>query len=564
MYGYLFFSSGLALEPKLHFEKSKTPMKFFSFFISILLFTFGFLYASPHLVKIQTESGKMIEVLDNQVLVRYKKGRSWEGKAMIQRSFGVIPTNRLEAIEVEVLPVPQGQTLSSFLNQLKTRPEIEFAEGNGIMRAFTAPNDPDYSTQYYLQPNRLNIESAWDITQGTSSIVIAVCDTGVTLTHPDLSSNLWQNPSPSGNSGLNGTRIKIDFNNDGDCTDSNDELGSDQCESSDPTDNNATTFHGTRVASIIAATTNNSVNMAGIARNCRIMAVKVLNAGDNRTGTATGTYASIAEGIIYAADHGASIINLSLGGPEISDTLTSAVNYALNKKVVVVAAAGNTLSPPCPVNYPAAISKVIAVGAVDENDSLASFSCTGTALDLVAPGTNIRSAGQSGTSASNINGTSFSSPMVAGVAALIRSINADFSVEEVTQYLDFTADDKGTLGFDSSYGFGRLNAYSALLAASNLTPFISNPATPNKSYPTPNPFNPSLGNTMNISIPQSLGSENMEIIIITLAGERIKKLEGTNKWDGKNESGNSVSSGLYFYTVKTSKGTTKGKLTVLK
>lgn len=495
----------------------------------------------------RTESGQTITALP-QVLVRYKFGQG----------AGVAKIKTMTSIGVHVVPVPKGQTLQSFVDQLKKDPNVEFAEPNGVYRAFTAPNDPDYSSQYSLQSNYIQVEGAWDITLGVSSVTVAVIDTGITTTHQDLSANLWVNPSPSGNAGLNGTRIQIDWNGDGDCLDTDVDLGPEQCASSDPTDDNIPEFHGTRVSGIIAATTNNGLNMAGVARGCRVMGIKALSADG------VGSFDAIAEGIVFAVDHGASVINMSLGGSTGSDAVVAAVNYAVTNNVVLVAAAGNSGNSAA-VNFPAAISKVIAVGATDSTNTLAYFSCTGNALDLVAPGVGILSTiPPNTTSAAGGDGTSFSSPIVAGVAALIRSIDSTFTIDEVTRYIDFTATDLGVSGFDTGYGFGLLNASLALQSANARTVFVSNPAQPGDTFAYPNPFRPVTGEIITISLPSSLGSQDLEIDILNVAGERVKTLTGVNSWDGKNESGNTVASGLYFYFAKTSKGDAKGKLSVIK
>jgi thermitase len=495
----------------------------------------------------------------NQILVRYKSDQVSSARASISAA-GFRSKQRIPKLNVDVIPVPAGQSVDTMLAQIRKNPGVEYAEQNGVMHAFDTPNDPLFSSQYALQSDKLNMPQAWDVTTGVPSVVIAVCDTGITLTHPDLVNNLWTNPSPSGNAGLHGTRTEIDFNGDGDCSGSSTTDGAEQCAGPDPTDDDihpTPEYHGTRVSGIIAATTNNALQIAGIARDCRLMGVKVLNS------SGSGTFDSIADGIIFAADHGASVINMSLGGSSNSDTLTAAVNYAISKNVVVVAAAGNGSDNTCAVNYPAAIPPVIAVGATDENDALAFFSCTGPQVDLVAPGVNILSTvAPAGTDTDD--GTSFASPMVAGVAALVRSLNPNMSVGDVTRYIDFEADDLGTPGFDNNFGFGRLNAFKTLTAVHGNTPINTNPLDNGSSFPYPNPYNPTTGTRLLISLPQSMGSQDLKITIRDLAGTKVKELSGTNAWDGRNDDGNFVASGMYFYYASTSAGHVKGKLTVLK
>jgi len=285
----------------------------------------------------------------------------------------------------------------------------------------------------------------------------------------------------------------------------------------------------------------------------------------------------VAAGIAKAVELKASVINLSLGSSAEDATMTRAVQNAIQSGVVVVAASGN--QPFCSANNtvssPASIDAVIAVGAVDQNDVYASFTCGGQALDVSAPGVAIFSTTLAGHSygdtldGSSADGTSFAAPMVAGVAALLRSLNPTMSVSDVTRYIDFYSDDLGPPGFDTSYGFGRLNAARTLTAAANHVPFITNPIDPGKSFPYPNPFNPTSGGAVTFSL--STGTTQFKIDIYTLNGVHVKTIQGTNEpdghnneWNGRNEDGTPVASGLYIYRAETNLGTTKGKITILK
>lgn len=498
------------------------------------------------------------------VLVKYKDGRANQAHAKTWQSFGVSPRRSLGKIGVHVLPVPAGETQASFLKKLKQDPDVEFAEPNNIVRALDAPNDPSFSLQYYLP--LIEAPAAWDITQGSTDVVVAVIDTGVVLTHPDLDDNLWVNPSTTALSGINGAAMEIDLDENGACNDvhdacvTNTDAGSDQCASNDPSADDAPTYHGTHSAGLIAAETNNATNIAGLARNSRIMAVKALN------NCGAGTDISIADAIIYSTDNGAQVINLSLGSPVPSQTIEAAVNYAVARNRVLVASAGN--KQPCKLNYPAAYERVISVGATDQNDNLTSFSCTGAGMDVVAPGLSILSLnGPTGTS--SLSGTSFSAPLVSGVAALILAVNPTLTVSEVTKTINFNADDLGAGGYDNTFGFGRLNARRAVEAAANgQTTYTSNPGYAGETFAAPNPFRPRATNApTQIFLPSSLGSDGIEVVIYTVAGEEVKTLHDTNGevlWDGRNSDGNLVASGVYIYYAKTSKGDIKGKLTVIK
>lgn len=230
----------------------------------------------------------------------------------------------------------------------------------------------------------------------------------------------------------------------------------------------------------------------------------------------------------------------------------------------MVAAAGN--DGPAPVNFPASIAEVIAVGATNADNTLASFSATGSNLDLVAPGSGILSTVAPNTTGSD-SGTSFSAPMVAGVAGLIRSLSPTMTVSNVTNILNFTARDLGSTGYDTNFGFGLLNASRALLAVSSGTVFVTNPSDTEKTYPYPNPFTPGVLSSVQFSIPGNQGTltaDGVTIDIYNTAGEKIKTLNNTISWDGKNDDGNLVASGLYYYIAKSPGGQYKGKLTVIK
>jgi subtilisin family serine protease len=389
-------------------------------------------------------------------------------------------------------------------------------------------------------------------------VVVAVLDTGITMTHPDLDGSLW-----SDGQGAHGATISMDLDGDGSCSGT-----CEMCPNNTPTDND-NHYHGTHVAGLIGAEVNNT-DIVGIAHGAKIMGVKVLGACGT---TSIGTSLAIAQGIIFAADSVSAserlVINMSLGGGPAEQVMKDAIDYAINKKnAVIVAATGND-GAPCKINYPAAYDNVISVGATKENDSLAFFSCSGGAIDLVAPGDGVNNGdgvislnAPAGTS--YLAGTSFASPIVAGVAALVRSVNPNLSPIEVNRILDFTADDLGTQGWDGAFGYGRVNALKAVQAARANTTFTSNPGFPGETFPAPNPYRPMDGRTVKFFLPANMGSTDIRIKIMDLLGQEVKTLSGTTEWDGKNADGNYVASGLYIYEVKTSQGDKRGKITVLK
>jgi len=339
------------------------------------------------------------------------------------------------------LRLPLDADLPAVLAALRANGNVETAEPDYLGHAAFTPNDPRYAEQWGL--TKINAPTAWDTTQGSAAVTIAVLDSGVDLNHPDLAANLWTNPGETPGNG-------VDDDNNGYVDDVQgwDFVNNDN----DPQDDIG---HGTHVAGIIAAATNNGTGVAGVCPNCRLMAVKVLDAGGS------GTYTNIAAGITYAADKGARVINLSLGGYADSSLLRDAVAYA-SAYAVVVAAAGNDNKQDR--FYPAAYDDyVVAVAATDNSDQKAAFSNYGDWVDLSAPGVSIWSTLWDDSYAA-WSGSSMAAPFVSGVAGLVRSQNTGWSAGAVRGQLLHTADaiDGLNPGYAGKLGSGRVNASRAL------------------------------------------------------------------------------------------------------
>ncbi len=340
-----------------------------------------------------------------------------------------------------VVKVSKGK-VGEKIRAYSKRADVEFAEPNYIAHAFMVPNDEYYDYQWHMDNSEyggIQMETAWDISSG-SGVIVAVIDTGITQ-GSDLASTCF----------VSG----YDFvNND-----------------NDPIDDSG---HGTHVAGTVAQSTNNGTGAAGVAFNSCLMSVKVL---DKKS---SGTYADVAEGIRWAADNGAQVINLSLGGSSASLIMEEAVAYAFNKGVTVVAAAGNDNSST--VSYPAAYDDyVIAVGATRYDETLSYYSNYGASLDLVAPGGDLN-VDQNGDGYGDgvlqqtfeqrgrrlswgyyfFQGTSMAAPHIAGVAALVLANGNATTPNEVRSALQESADDLGETGFDETYGWGLVNAAAAL------------------------------------------------------------------------------------------------------
>jgi thermitase len=339
--------------------------------------------------------------------------------------------------------VRTGLDIRQVAQQFSLLPGIVFAEPNAIRTMYRVPNDPIVRQQWALR--NIQAYEAWDITSG-GDIVIAILDTGTSNSHPDLESNL-----------LDGYDF---YNND---ADANDDEG-----------------HGTYTAGVAAAKGDNDQGIAGVCWGCKILPVKVLGFRGQ------GDDATIAAGIRWAADKGARIISMSLGGDEDTQVLRDAVIYAKGRGALLIAASGNGQADGNKPAYPAAYPEVLAISATDGTDTMTGFSTYGDFVALSAPGVGVWSTSwsrQSGDSYDASNGTSAACPFVAGVAALVLTIRPDLNPDQVAQVLIRSADDRGEPGKDPKNGYGRINAFRAVQLASD----------PNLAFEAPAPA-PAPGN----------------------------------------------------------------------
>jgi|YNPBryantNP2012_1023418.scaffolds.fasta_scaffold00234_12 serine protease len=344
-----------------------------------------------------------------------------------------------------VMKVP-AVSCCTLLRRLRQHPAILFAEQNAYVQACTAPNDPLYNRQWHF--SMLNLEQAWQFSTG-EGVVVAVLDSGI---------NPWGRDG-FGNRLLNGYNALLQV----------------------PLRWEDHNGHGTHVAGTIGQETGNGCGVAGIASAAKILPVKVLG----RFGY--GTRAAVAEGILWAVDHGAQIINMSLGEPDPSEAIRDAVAYAAERQVMLIAAAGNDAQDglSAPVRYPAAFEQVVAVSALDATGSLAWYSNTGPEIDIAAPGGDTSSDtdrdgnpdgilqetfrqglgfswGAFGWGYVYLQGTSMAAAHVTGVAALVQALHPDWKASDIFDALTATAREAGDLGRDSVYGFGILDAAAAV------------------------------------------------------------------------------------------------------
>lgn len=332
--------------------------------------------------------------------------------------------------EFRVVKLPRLQSVEEAVREFTRRADVEYAEPNYIAYAFMVPNDSYFYRQWGVDNPRdtdIDAPEAWSVTTGSPTVKIAILDTGIDQDHEDLSEKIVANANFS----------------------------------------NSTTFddrygHGTHVAGIASASTNNALGVAGVGYGSSLMNVKVLN------DSGSGNYSWVAKGIKWAADNGAKVINLSLGGGQSSKTLEDAVNYAWSKGAVLTCAAGNSndSSP----TYPGFYEKCIAVAATDDNDLKADFSSYGDWVDVAAPGVDIFSTfpNESYYIGKEPNydygsGTSMAAPHVAGLAGLLwATTEYGTNNQTVRERIEQTADP--VTGTGNYWIWGRVNAANAVAA----------------------------------------------------------------------------------------------------
>lgn len=391
-----------------------------------------------------TQRNPQANAVAGEFLIKFKPDSPASAKAAVMARVGGELSAGVPELGVELVTVPalrdrtEMSATQAVLNTLNGDPSVEYAEPNfiytitdeGDTRAAAMtkqayipltmnitryiPNDPSRGSQYAW--DKIGAYDGWNLTRGSASVVIAVVDTGVQLDHPDLAAKLVPG---------------YDF------------IDNDAA----PIDGHG---HGTHVAGSAAAITNNGIGGAGTCPECRVMPVRVLN--NSGSGTLTG----VANGIIFAANNGAQVINLSLGGSGNS-TLESAVNYAWSRGSLLACAAGNDATSDTTYAYPGAYTNCLAVGATDSDDDDAYYSNWGLWVDIAAPGSDIFST-WIGSSYNTINGTSMATPHVAGVAGLVSSLGLNNA--QIRTRLETTADPIDGTGL--WWSNGRLNMLRAI------------------------------------------------------------------------------------------------------
>lgn len=422
-------------------------------------------YAADHLIVKLREEARVEKGTMSTHIVSLDKALA-EMKAVALEAVPGLPATYLVKLS------SKNTDILSAVETLNNDPAVEYAEPDYLAKFASAPDDPRYSEQWGL--TKVQAEDAWDQTMGSPGVVIAIIDSGIDLTHEDLSPNLWVNPGEIAGNGLD--------------DDNNGFVDDVQGWNFVDTNNNVMDMngHGSLVAGIAAARSNNTLGIAGVCGNCRIMPVKITQV------SGFANYSDIAAGIYYSIDKGAKVINLSVGGYSDSITVKNAVNTALSQNIVVVGGVGN--DDKSDKFYPAAYEGVIAVAGTAENDVRVTTSNYGSWVDVSAPGQNILSTTLGDYSSDT--GTSYATPFVSGAAGLLLSLHPEWTPAMVRSQFMHTADGIDSLnpGYEGMLGAGRLNAALATQPA--------NPMLIYKTYSgngTPG-LRPDFGSTVSLAV----------------------------------------------------------------
>jgi subtilisin family serine protease len=399
-----------------------------------------------------------------RLLVKFRAGTpAGLGNQALAR-FGARSVREMHQIGVHIVQLPPSASETAYARLLERAEEVEFAEPDALVPPDVLPNDPYFSSQWHL--TRIQAPEAWDVSTGAPGLMIAILDSGVDATHPDLAAKIV----PGWNF----------YDNNGDTSD--------------------VYGHGTKVAGTAAAAADNAVGVASVAWNCRILPVRIARPDGY------GSVSAMASGLIWAADQGARVANLSFAVSSGYSTITSAAQYFQSKGGVVTVSAGNSATAVTAGDNP----YVVTVSGTDPNDLLYSWSNRGNNLDVAAPGcagsTTIRGGGYG-----SACGTSFSAPTTAGVVALIMSVAPRLSATDAVRILRESADDLGAGGWDTLYGWGRINAGRAAQMALSGTP------PPDDQPPEVSFTSPAEGATVSgMTAIQAVASDNVGVASVSI------------------------------------------------
>jgi len=389
-------------------------------------------------------------------------------------ALGARDADEIPNIGVHIIDLPDQANEQAAVKAFQDQREVEFAELDKIVEpADVTPNDFWYAGGQWHLP-KISAPAAWSITTGSSDITIAILDTGVDGTHEDLAANM-----------VSGWNI---YDNNSNTSDVN--------------------GHGTNVAGVAAARSNNTVGVASLCWQCRIMPIRVSDS------SGYATYSNIASGLNWAAAHGARVANISFIVSD-SSTVTSAAQYFQSKGGVVAVSAGNYSTFDSSSDNP----YMVTVSATNTSDQHSDFSNYGNNVDVAAPEGGYTTA--RGGTYMYAGGTSFAAPTVAGVAALVLSVNSSLTGSQVQDILKQSADDLGTSGWDMYFGWGRVNAARAVaLAGGNPVPTPTPSASPTPTA-TPTPTADTTAPTVTITSPASGAAISLNTSVYVNASDNV-------------------------------------------
>jgi subtilisin family serine protease len=503
-------------------------------------------------------SGKasFMEVAGGVASVKFPPGVSTAAAAGALSAAGFSLSGRPAHGAWRLVHLPAGMSVQQGLTVLKSLNMVSEAEPDKIYRPELVPDDPDIPQQYAL--GQIQAFGAWEYETGSSNrVTVAVIDTGIDSANPEFSGKFSDSSSQF-------------------CDPGSDKInGSDSSPCVTETTPAQACYHGTAVAGVAAAHGNNSIGISGVSWGARLVSLRVFRVSDCAADCAADSCTTddwaMADALDFLASnsgtaaYGRIVANLSLGCRSVqcgtcSGMMQAAVGNAISKGVMIFAAAGN--GGDVFLDSPADCPGVIAVGATDQHDDLASFSTTDstmTYMGITAPGVDIFTTTLN-SGYTTVSGTSFSTPMAAGLAALLWSAKPGSSGEDIWDYIRDSADDLGAPGPDRDFGWGRINAMKALrLAETGSATF----AGTKKAVSYPNPFRPKSQRLVTFSVPAEIAASGVEVRVYTSEGELVRKIDGL-AWDGKNAAGADAASGVYLFKVKTDKGYATGKLALVR
>jgi hypothetical protein len=420
--------------------------------------------AAPAFAEETAQAAETAQWVPGRILVQPKPGLPASELEKILKSHGGKSVGKIEAIDVHIVQLPGNASEKAVAALLAKNPHLKFAELDMILKSESTANDPYFANAWHLP--KIGAPTAWDSSTG-NGIIVAILDSGVDAAHPDLAGKM-----------VTGWNFY---------------------------DNNSNTAdvygHGTKVAGSAAAASNNALGVASVAGTAKIMPIRVTDT------SGAGYLSKMASGITYAADHGARVANLSFEAAGSYSTVQSAAQYMKNKGGLVLTAAGNTGAE----NTSAPSDTNIVVAATGSTDVRASWSTYGNFVDVAGPGVGIWTTTKGGGYAS-VNGTSFASPVTAGVVALMMAANPSLGSSQVQSLLYSTAQDLGTAGWDKYYGYGRVNAAAAVQAAKAA-------ATSDTAAPIVNLTSPTSGATVKglvtvgVSASDNVGVSRVDLVV---------------------------------------------------